>query len=130
MAKTRIYLAAPWVSRDLAKEIAQGLENLGFAITHKWWKYEGESQDVEGPEFLQTCAAQDVAGVLTADVVLVLNTAKSEGKAVEQGLAIAWGKPIVVITPDIKPSSNIFHYLPCYTHVKTLEEAIGIIGNF
>ncbi len=125
----RIYVAGPWVDREQAVPIAAKLEALGHTITHKWWNYEGENQQHGPPEFLRECAEHDVEGVRTADIVLVLNTSKSEGKAGEQGMAIAWGKPIVCITPDIRPSTNIFHYLPCYTHVKTVEEALEVIQN-
>lgn len=124
----RIYVAGPWIDREKVIPIADKLESLGYTITHKWWEYEGKNQNDETPEFLRECAVSDVNGVATADVVLVYNSAKSEGKAVEQGLAIALKVPIVCINPgEIKPSSNIFHYLPVYTHVKTIEEALEVI---
>jgi nucleoside 2-deoxyribosyltransferase len=125
----RVYVAAPWVDREQAVPIADKLEALGYTITHKWWLFEGESQNALSHEELQNYANDDVAGVATADVVLVLNSSKSEGKAVEQGIAIALDIPIICITPEIKPSSNIFHYLDCYTHVKTIEEALEIVNG-
>lgn len=125
----RIYVAAPWVDRDSAKSVAELLRSKGHVITHSWWNYEGENQSNESYDFLRGCATQDYFGVTTADLVLVLNSFKSEGKAVEQGIAIATGKPIICITGDVKPSSNIFHYLPCYRHVKTLEEALEVISE-
>ena len=129
MAK-RVYLAGPWVDREKVTEIADILEGKGYKLTHKWWKYEGEGEHLESKEFLQNCAYHDVDGVRFADVVVVMNTAKSEGKAVEQGLAIAFGKPVICWTPgDTKPSSNIFHHLPNYTHVKTLEAVLEVLGE-
>jgi nucleoside 2-deoxyribosyltransferase len=127
----RIYVAGPWVDREQVIPIAKQLENIGHVITHEWWKYDGESQNNEPPSFLAQCAQADVDGVKTADVVIVYNSSKSEGKSVEQGIAIANNKPIVCITPgDIKPSSNIFHYLPNYQHVKSVEAALEVIGGF
>lgn len=120
----KIYLAGPWVERKIMPELALLLESNGHTITHPWWNYEGEDQNTETPEFLRQCAKQDVAGVENCDAVIVINTAKSEGKAVEQGLAIAFEKPIICVTPGEKPSSNIFHYLSSYQHVKTFSEAI------
>ncbi len=126
----RVYVAGPWVDREVTKLLADKVEALGHTITHKWWKYEGESQNDETKEFLLQCAVDDVQGVATADVVLVNNTAKSEGKAVEQGMAIVLGIPILCITPgDVKPSSNIFHYLPCYRHFKTVDEAMEALSE-
>jgi nucleoside 2-deoxyribosyltransferase len=125
----RIYVAGPWVDREQVIPIADKLEQMGHVITHKWWEYEGVSQNEESPEFLRECAKSDFNGVASADIVLVLNTSKSEGKAAEQGIAIALGKPIVCITPDVNPSSNIFHYLGCYTHVKTVEEALEVVSG-
>jgi nucleoside 2-deoxyribosyltransferase len=120
----RVYLAGPWVDRIIAKSIAGTLEKAGYTITHPWWNYEGEDQDKETPESLAKFAQMDVDAVRTADAVVVYNSAKSEGKAVEQGLAIAWNKPIIVITPWDRPSSNIFHNLSNYTHVTNLHAAL------
>jgi nucleoside 2-deoxyribosyltransferase len=137
----RVYVAGPWIHREDAKQLGAQLEELGYTITHKWWNYEGEiDPNVYGTdmaafesslrkEFLHTCAVQDVRGVRTADVVVVLNSAKSEGKAAEQGMAIILGLPIILITPGAKPSSNVFHYLQNYTEVKTIEEAIEALKN-
>lgn len=121
MSKPRVYLAGPWVEREKASEYATKLEASGFHITHKWWLYEGEDQDKEEPDFLENCANSDVKGVYTADVVIVINSVKSEGKAVETGLAIAKGIPICLIG---KKSINIFYNLSYIAKVDTLEEAI------
>lgn len=124
MSDKPIYLAAPWLDYKLMPERAKLFEDAGFRITHKWWQYEGENQDNESKEFLQTCAMQDFLGVHFAKAVVVFNTAKSEGKATEQGIALAQGKPIVVINDPTKVTSNIFHHLSNYKHVGSVEEAI------
>jgi nucleoside 2-deoxyribosyltransferase len=129
MMSKRVYVAGPWVDRFNAANIADAVSVMGHTITHNWWAYEGEGEHTESLEFLRKCAEMDVEAVRTADVVVVLNTYKSEGKAAEQGIAIALGKPIIVITPGEKPSSNIFHYLPNYTHVTTVKEALEAIGE-
>jgi nucleoside 2-deoxyribosyltransferase len=124
MHKKRVYVAGPWVDRHNAANIGDVLEQAGHTITHKWWAYEGKGEEFETEAFMQDCAEKDVDGVKHADKVVVLNTHKSEGKAVEQGLAIAYGVPIIVITPGEKPTSNIFHHLPCYTHVQTVQQML------
>lgn len=125
----RIYLAAPWIDRELMEDRAKKFEALGFTITHKWWRYEGAGEEHEKLEFLRQCAIDDVNGVATADVVLVYNTSKSEGKAVEQGIAIAKQIPIFIIGKRGEVSKNVFHYLPLYVWVATEEEALEAIGG-
>lgn len=108
----RVYVAAPWEDRKGAAVISNILEAAGFKITHKWWAWEGEEENASW-EFKQECAALDVRGVRTADVVVLLNSKKSEGKATEQGLAMAYGIPIVVIG-DKSKRCNIFQTLDCF----------------
>jgi nucleoside 2-deoxyribosyltransferase len=126
----RIYLAGPWVERGVIRELSAELTTAGHTITHPWWDYEGEDQHAESPEFLRDCAKLDVEAVYQCDAVVVWNTQKTEGKAVEQGLAIAWDKPIVCITPGQPPSSNIFHYLHNYVHVKSMAEAVEALKQY
>jgi hypothetical protein len=61
-------------------------------------------------------------GVISSDIVLVLNLKISEGKAVEQGIAIGFQIPILAVGP--KPA-NIFQYLPVVTVVPTVEDALA-----
>ena len=113
----KIYIAGPWVDRKAVNEFSAILEKAGFEITHAWWNYE-ESKNNSSRE-----ACDDLEGVRRADAVVVWNTALSEGKATEQGLAIAWNKPIVCLTPDGFPvKTNIFHVLDNYVHVSTQED--------
>lgn len=126
----KIYVAGPWIHRKDMPEIEAALNRVGHTVTHRWWEYEGESQETESKEFLEQCAKADVKAVRDADAVIVINTAKSEGKAVEQGIAIALEKPIIVVTPGEKPSSNIFHYLRTYKHVKSVQEAINSLKEY
>lgn len=124
----KVYLAGPFIDLKIMPTLAAQIEDAGHTITQRWWEYEGESEHPESTEFLENCAQLDRDGVANCDIVIVWNTAKSEGKAVEQGLAIAWQKPIIMVTPGAKPSSNIFHYLRGnYYHCKTMEEAVKAI---
>ena len=125
----KVYLAGPWINRDKMPDIAKVLEANGHSITHKWWQYDGEGEQHENLEFLRKCAVDDYRGVENADVVLVYNSAKSEGKSVEQGIALALDKRIILWTPSEKPSSNIFHYMRHYKNVKTLDQALEIIRS-
>lgn len=129
----KVYFAGPWVDRHNVQALASRLESEGHEITHPWWVFEGANSVDEPnipPEYSENCAKHDRDGVYEADVVLVWNSSKSEGKAVEQGLAIAWNKPIICITPGAKHTVNIFHFLKeNYTHVTTFEEALKILSS-
>lgn len=125
MLNDNIYIAAPFRDREQMPAIATQLEDAGFHITHKWWLVDDVGHDDE--DHITTNAehaTKDIEGVLNADVVLLINTGKSEGKAIEQGVALAAGLPIVAVGKRGEHSSNLFHYLPDYKWVSTLDEAI------
>jgi nucleoside 2-deoxyribosyltransferase len=102
-----IYVAGPWKHRDDVSAIAAQFEAAGFAISHRWWDFDGNDAD---STYLRECAVKDVLGVMGSDVLVVVNAEMSEGKAVETGIAIALDKPIVIIGER----SNIFHHLNVY----------------
>lgn len=132
----RIYLAGPWVTREQMPLIAEALEALGATITCKWWhtedKYPGAIGPDNGPESLayyRHHAQLDMQGVLDANLVVVINSAKSEGKAVEQGIALAHHKPIIIVG-TLGEFTNVFHYLGSYRwvpDVPALLEAVKTI---
>lgn len=98
------YIAGPWSDRVAAEGIAKRFADAGIPVTHPWWHLEGEEDD---HTYLRECAMNDIEGVVEADVLVVLNSAMSEGKAVETGIAIILMKPIIIIGER----SNIFHHL-------------------
>jgi nucleoside 2-deoxyribosyltransferase len=102
-------------------DVADLFEKEGFEITHPWWDYEGEGEHHEPLEFLQNCAHKDLAGILTADLVVVVNSVLSEGKAVEQGIAMTAGIPICLIG---RKCLNIFQNMDRFDKVDTPEEAV------
>lgn len=128
----RIYIAAPWVEREKLPAIARVFEGAGHTITERWWEHEDvpnyphhttEAEDKE----LGNQATRDLLGVFMADAVVLINSAKSEGKAVETGLAIAAGMPVIVVGPR----SNIFHWmLPPEFCVDTIDEALRLLSSF
>lgn len=105
--------------------IATKLESLGATITHKWWETEGDKEYAVSDHAYH--AWQDKRGVETADAVLVVNSAKSEGKAVEQGIALALDIPLFIVGIRGELSKNVFHYLNNYTWCRTIEDGIEAI---
>lgn len=125
-----IYVAAPIKGKELAIEAAAALEAEGHSITHKWWNVEFVgAEGLLSADALAMYAHQDVVGVREADAVLLINSHKSEGKAVEQGIAIERDIPIITIGKRGEHSNNVFHYLSNYRWVETLPEAIKVIAD-
>lgn len=115
-----IYLAAPWANRDDAREAARHITEAGYDIMEAWWNH-SESHDHDE---LVNQAYSDVAGIVRADTLIVLQLATSEGKAVETGIAIAQGIPVIVVGKR----ANLFHHLDgAVTVVETLGEALSIL---
>src|SRR5439155_532021 len=106
----RIYVAAPWQNRDYARQTADAIASNGHTMTSSWYS---DHEDTTDPIKLAHDAQEDFMGVISADVLVVLNMdTLSEGKAVEQGIAIGFQIPILVLGD--KPQ-NVFQYLPVVT---------------
>lgn len=119
----KVYIAAPWVDRDIMPPIAEMFVEAGFTITHPWWVDDPFVPDypsnMENP-LLEDIARKDFLGVVEADAVVLLNTGKSEGKAVETGIALAMCHRVILVGMR----SNIFHYMPEIEIVSSVSEAI------
>lgn len=125
-----IYIAAPWKDRELMPAIAEKFERKGYIITHKWWLTEDIPENSRTVDLLAEQAKADFEGVKDADMLVLINSAKSEGKAVEQGIALALGKRINAIgTRGDGTSSNVFHYLPNYWWYYSVDEFLGTVAN-
>jgi nucleoside 2-deoxyribosyltransferase len=119
-----IYLAAPWVDKENMETFAKQFNAEGHHITHRWWNVEEAFEGTGKEKVLERYANEDYEGVATADALILFNTAKSEGKAVEQGIALAKGIPIIAIGKLGEMSKNVFHYLPDYIWVDSIEDAL------
>lgn len=121
-----IYLAAPWRYRTHAKQVADQLRTAGHQIVSRWHDEWADQSDLGvKPDVLRQEAEYDLADVRACDVMLVLNWEKSEGKAVEQGYAIALKIPVVVVGAQ----SNVFHYLPGVHVTSSLGSALNIMAG-
>ena len=121
---SKVYIAAPWRDKTKMPEIARQVEAAGHTITHKWWLVEDVPEDTRSMEDSKEQALDDVYGVMSADLMILINSAKSEGKSLEQGVAIADGKDIIAVGKLGEFSKNVFHYLENYHWVDTLQEGL------
>lgn len=117
-----IYIGGPWAERDLMPGRAAQFEAAGHIITHKWWDVDNLEEVERSPLLLSMQAEADWNGVDSAETMILFNTLKSEGKAVETGLALAWGIPIIAIGK--RGDGNVFQYLPLFTWVDSITEAL------
>lgn len=117
-----IYIAAPWKFKQSAHAAKEVAEAAGLVVTSRWIDFHGDTTDhLE----LQVEAIHDVEDVAKADSMLLLNLCVSEGKAVEQGMAIKQGKHIYAVGQP----SNVFHHLTNYTWFDSVQEAIDAITH-
>jgi nucleoside 2-deoxyribosyltransferase len=127
-----IYVAAPWICKADAQNFATQLEQAGHDITERWWEhrevasYPGRSLDDLAE--LRKQAERDLAGIDDADLVIVLQLTKSEGKAAETGYALAQEKPILVVSPNGE-YGNLFHTMEGVTMVRTTKEALAYVNR-
>lgn len=119
----KIYIAAPWVRKSEAIMAAWDFEQAGFTITKRWWEHREVPgylvNDHDNAELRQQ-ADEDMRGVHIADLFVLLNYEKSEGKAVETGFALAAGIPILLVGGK----SNLFHYSAGVTEAGSVGEAV------
>lgn len=136
----KIYLSGPFAWRELIAHHAAELERAGYKITSRWLE-----QDHGTPEALAIEAAVDsmppeaayfadldYEDVYEADVLIAF-TAPSGlgpsrgGRHVEFGLALAWGKHLIIVGPY----ENVFHRLsPSYgltTQVNAWSQQIHVV---
>lgn len=126
----RVYVACPWKHKHAAVATAQLLRAEGHEVTSRWHDIASNSVDSSGHDApFEVCkqeAYNDITDVMLADIVLVLNIERSEGKAVEQGIAIARGIPILLVGTR----SNVFHYVDSVTVVSTYAEALTRLKSY
>lgn len=122
----KVYIAAPWVHRAYAKEVAEIIRHDGHEVTSRWHDEWGLMPDdfVRTEDETREEAEKDVEDVQKSDAVLVLNIEKSEGKAVEQGIAIDRHIPVIVVGER----THVFHWLKGVTMKQTLSEARWHLG--
>lgn len=123
----KVYVAAPWVRRPEAIDFGKRLVAAGHELTCHWFTHEtdGDPTDSTGitcnPISIIQQAVEDINDVRRADVLIVLNLQKSEGKAVETGVALANKIPVI----SVGPRSNIFQALGF--EVESQDDALALL---
>jgi len=101
------YIASKLENVARVRELAQELENWGWKCTYKWFKH----GSVFGEEQLQATAAEELAGAIRAQLVIVLLPG-GRGTHTELGLALAHGKEIVLHSEEPEVFNSISRHSP------------------
>ncbi len=115
-----VYLAASWSERGKASAAKYELQRAGIRVVSTWT----EQADENDPVSLSVNAANDERELQSADAIILLNLAKSEGKATEWGMARQAGKLCILVGPR---EGNIFYNLPGIVQCDTLQDAIAYL---
>jgi len=123
-----VYIAAPWIRKADAIAAGEMFAKAGYVVTSRWFNHEGDPNDSTGircpDDVIRHQAREDIQDVLRADALVVLNLEKSEGKAVETGIALQAGIPFIVVGER----SNIFQILSLGM-VESVEDAISLLNT-
>lgn len=125
----KVYVAAPWAQKDYAKQVRDQLVAAGIECTSRWVDFKESTPGngmSEHPNTMIQEAQNDFDDVKRADGLLLLNMqprgSETSGKAVETGLALAWGKRVVMVGEP----TNVFHHLSEIWWVDSVNEAINL----
>lgn len=122
----RIYVASKFSRLKDVQLVQKVLQEHGHTIVGDWTKH--TLANTGGKAFLEGCRAfaeADREGVRQADALVMLHDAASRGGFVELGMALAWGKLVVVLggRTQYPHRAPIFYALPEVVHFETAEEA-------
>ena len=133
----KVYIAAPYVMKELIQARAAELRAGGVVVTSTWidepHKPTTQMNELTPAEH-QKYAVQDVKDILAADIIVFhtdpTKTIVRGGRHVEFGMFVGMravlkkGLPIFVVGEDYE---NIFHYLPQVTHFSSWENVRNLL---
>jgi len=125
----KFYVAAKFCDKERVKEAYVRIKQLGHTITHEWVHNKESYPFHQNPTYTAYCATNDINGVLTADVFVLLSHAEpSMGASAELGAAIgsfiAFKRPhIFVVGPHFGANFAFWH--PAVIQKESLEEVLA-----
>lgn len=123
--KPKLYVAGPWARRDEVRAARDQFAAAGFTCTGRWIDSHHQGNLLDDEDVMAQEAMNDIEDVLNADILVIVNLEKSEGKAAETGIALMAQKGIILIGEK----TNVFHFLN-FPKVQTIEEAIKVAGDY
>lgn len=115
----KVYLAAPYAARELIRTYADEVRTVGIQVTSSWLDEKHEiNEGTKGAatalsdEQVSNHAQADIREVRVSDLLVLFTAAavgmpdaKSGGRHVETGIALAGYKPVLVVGEP----ENVFH---------------------
>jgi nucleoside 2-deoxyribosyltransferase len=128
--ETKIYLASRYQDHPLMREWRDLLASRGFVVVARWIEGNHEISGVDDDKERVRFAQEDLADIQACDIVIMRSDPSffrsgRGGRHVELGLAIAWGKRIVLVGER----ENVFHWLPQIDLVHSIASAISILTD-
>lgn len=120
-----VYLAGPWARRSEVRTAREILQRAGITVNSRWLDFDSDANDEHNADVQRREAETDIQDIQAADILVVLNLEKSEGKAFEQGVAFMLGTPVVVVGAI----STVFQQMAGFTQVDSLFDAIEHLKN-
>lgn len=110
----KYYIATSLSNKRSHHLVRDGLNQLGYAITHDWTLHENST--FTSKEQLSEFAMNDLNGVASADVVIVLLPGGG-GSHVEMGYALGLGKKVLIHSEDpevfgVNAKTKAFYHHP------------------
>jgi hypothetical protein len=103
---SKIYVASSLLNKENVNELYRFLAENGHEITYDWTTH----GRVTGQDELIIIARKEFDGVVDADLLLMLMPARN-GSHVEFGVALALGKPIIIVTANSLYEDKSFYHL-------------------
>ena len=125
----KIYVAAKFCDKERVRAAHNALKAAEHTITHDWTVNKTSFPFSANLEFAAQCATEDLAGVLAADVLVVLSHAEpSMGSAGELGAAIAaklLGKPMLIYAVGPHFDQSFFFHHPVVKQIDSIDAIIS-----
>jgi len=121
----KIYVASSWHNKALVQSTMAALRAAEHTITCDWTTFSDEPPNGETfDDYLQRMGSLDIAGVVDADVLVVLPHRNQRNTFFEMGLAHGMLKPIVTVGSRAGIESPFWHTAIDCPDTDTLIEAL------
>ena len=121
-----VYLASRYRRRKELENYAQDLANQGWEVTSRW-VFGHHENDCRSPTIY---ALEDWDDLARAQWMMAFTEEPNDhgsysrgGRHVELGMALAWGKNVVIVGPR----ENVFCHLPQVRQADTFEAAVSMM---
>lgn len=116
--RMKIYIAASHPNIEQAKLLAYKLDEAGFELVSIWHDVDKAPAYNSAPR-----AIRDMLGVERCDLFIefIGDNASKGGRHCELGMALAWGKKIILVGSD---DGCVFTHLPYLAQVNNVEELL------